>query len=434
MTSAAPPTAPRSPYRVLMYSHDSLGLGQLRRCHAIAHALVARHQDLNVLILTGLPIIGRFRFRARVDFVRLPGIVRLRNGDCMSLGLDIDVEDTVALRASIIEHTAQVFRPDLFLVDETPLGLLGEARRTLRLLRRRGCRLVLGLHDVLDGRALLAEKDERGRRVPGLERLYDDVWNYGPPAAHPSGHLAGSDGPVPPRRRFTGYLGREPQPDVPLPSEVTALAARGPFLLVAPGGARDGADLVHAVLSAYERHDAQLPWPALVVYGPFLSARHRTAFEQRVGRLDRVTTLLFHEHLENVIAEAGGVVFGGGYNTLCEVLSLGKPSLIVPRETSRGGQIQRAEAARRLRLAAVLPADQLAPETLVAALRQLAAAPPPATARLPGLLDGLSRISDLVGQWRASGPPAGERELSSPGLPSPGATSAETRPAPSARG
>ena len=29
-----------SPYRVLIYSHDSFGLGHLRRCRAIAHALV----------------------------------------------------------------------------------------------------------------------------------------------------------------------------------------------------------------------------------------------------------------------------------------------------------------------------------------------------------------------------------------------------------
>ena len=124
-------------YRVLVYSHDAFGLGQLRRCRAIAHALVAHHEGLNVLILTGSPIIGRFRFRPRVDFVRLPGIVRLRTGECASLSLEMDLTDTVALRASIVEHTARVFRPHLVLVDGKPLGLLGEAQRTLRALKRR---------------------------------------------------------------------------------------------------------------------------------------------------------------------------------------------------------------------------------------------------------------------------------------------------------
>ena len=105
-------------YRVLIYSHDSFGLGHLRRCRTIAHSLVAHHKKLNVLILSGSPILGRFSFRSRVDFVRVPGIIKRRNGEYTSLNLDFHVESTLALRASIIEHTARVFQPDLFL----PLG------------------------------------------------------------------------------------------------------------------------------------------------------------------------------------------------------------------------------------------------------------------------------------------------------------------------
>ena len=65
--------------RVLVYSHDSFGLGHLRRCRTIAHALVERFRQLSVLILSGSPIIGSFDFRSRVDFVRIPGVIKLRN-------------------------------------------------------------------------------------------------------------------------------------------------------------------------------------------------------------------------------------------------------------------------------------------------------------------------------------------------------------------
>ena len=172
--------APAPGYRVLIYSHDSFGLGHLRRCRAIAHALVGYHKKLNVLILSGSPIIGRFSFRARVDFVRVPGIIKLRNGDYTSLNLDVNIEHTLALRASIIEHTAQVFDPHLFLVDKEPLGLLGEALKTLRMLKRRGgCRLVLGLRDIMDDPDSLAEEWRRKRVMPALERLYDHIWVYG---------------------------------------------------------------------------------------------------------------------------------------------------------------------------------------------------------------------------------------------------------------
>ena len=86
------------PARVLMYSHDSFGLGHLRRCREIAHSLVQSTSRLSVLILSGSPIIGNFDFRTRVDFVRIPGVIKLRNGDYTSLSLHMDIEETLELR------------------------------------------------------------------------------------------------------------------------------------------------------------------------------------------------------------------------------------------------------------------------------------------------------------------------------------------------
>jgi predicted glycosyltransferase len=397
---------------VLVYSHDSAGLGHLRRCLVLADALVARHTELNVLILTSSPIIGRFRFRPRVDFVRLPGVVRLRRGDHVSLGLDLDVADTLALRASIIEHTARAFRPDLFLVDGEPLGLLGELRRTLGLLgRRRGCRLVLGLHDVL-GEAGGGSGSPRGKAVlPAIARLYDQIWIYGVPEVHDPLRAHEFPPGVAAKTVFTGYLGRAPRADVAVPYEVATLLERGPFLLATAGGGTEGAALIDAVLAAHERFEGQLPWPSLVVYGPFLPARQRAAFEQRAARLDRVTPLSFHEHLENVMQKAAAVVFPGGYNTFCEVLSLGKRSLIVPPGGPRTDRLVRAEAARKLGLVQMLHPEHLSPETLAEALAQLRVQPPPATTRIPGLLNGLAYVTDTVGRWRRggrAGRPAGD--------------------------
>src|SRR5215813_967441 len=81
--------------RVLIYSHDTFGLGHLRRCRTIAHSLVEADKDLSVLILSGSPIIGSFDFRARVDFVRVPGVIKLRNGEYTSLSLHMHIEETL---------------------------------------------------------------------------------------------------------------------------------------------------------------------------------------------------------------------------------------------------------------------------------------------------------------------------------------------------
>ncbi len=391
----------RSTYRVLMYSHDSFGLGHLRRCRAIAHALVERHKKLNVLILSGSPLIGRFSFRARVDFVRVPGIIKLRSGEYTSLNLHINIEETLALRASIIRHTALAFDPHLFLVDKEPLGLLGEVRRTLRMLKRRGhCRLVLGLRDIMDEPLVVAEDWQRKNVMPALEELYDHIWVYGHPQIYDPITAYQFPPKVAAKTSFTGYLRRAPQPNAYLPHEVAAILEKDLHLLVTPGGGGDGAELVNAVISAYEQFDDRLPWSALVVYGPFLPNRLREEFEQRAAHLPRVTTLTFHEHLENLMEKATAVLSLGGYNTFSEILSLNKRSIIVPRVTPRVEQLLRAEAAEKLGLVQMLSPEQLTPETLTDAILRLPEQSPPATQKIPGLLQGLQRINAAVAQWR----------------------------------
>ncbi len=58
-------------YNILMYSHDTYGLGHIRRTMAIARNLV--RPGVNILIVTGSPIAGRYTMPAGVDFVRMPG-------------------------------------------------------------------------------------------------------------------------------------------------------------------------------------------------------------------------------------------------------------------------------------------------------------------------------------------------------------------------
>ena len=52
---ASPANAPR--LRVFLYSHDTFGLGHLRRNLAIADALLAPEQECDVLLLSGSPVI-----------------------------------------------------------------------------------------------------------------------------------------------------------------------------------------------------------------------------------------------------------------------------------------------------------------------------------------------------------------------------------------
>jgi len=386
---------------VLIYSHDSFGLGHLRRCRAIAHSLVDADPAVSILILSGSPIIGSFDFRSRVDFVRVPGVIKLRNGEYVSLNLHIDIDETLAMRSSIIQHTADIFDPDLLIVDKEPLGLRGEVRDTLDLLQRRGTALVLGLRDVMDDPEALESEWERKQAVPALAEYYDEIWVYGlPQICDP---LAGLSVPKSVRERmtYTGYLARTAG-ELQLTPEILGIID-SEFLLVTPGGGGDGEALIDLVLSAYES-DRDIPYPALLVFGPFMLPEQRAAFASRATKLANVRAITFNARLESLMARAAGVVAMGGYNTFCEILSFDKPALIVPRIVPRMEQFIRAQRAAELGLVAVLSDDNgHDPKTMAAALLQLAQQPRPSTVVIPGLLDGMASVNRLTQKWLSQG-------------------------------
>ena len=380
--------------RVLIYSHDSFGLGHLRRCMTIANRLAANHKGLSVLILSGSPIIGSFNFRARVDFVRIPGMIKLRNGAYTSLNLHISPDDTLNLRRDIIYHTARAFDPDLFIVDKEPLGLRGEVGDTLEMLKARGTPLVLGLRDVMDDPSLLATEWERKKAIPALADLYDQIWIYGLDEIYDP--FTGIDVPDRVRQKlvYTGYLRR----NLPRhrPQERPGDLISEPYFLVTPGGGGDGEALVDWVLRAYES-ESGLPHPALVVFGPFMAPQSRQKFMKRIRRLERVEAITFNTGFESLLARAKGVVAMGGYNTFCEILSFDRPALIVPRTVPRREQLIRAEQASRLNLVQMLADDGgHDPNAMAGALRRLAQQPAPSAVSIPGLLDGLEIVDDLA--------------------------------------
>ena len=384
--------------RILFYSHDTFGLGHIRRTRTIAMALAAANPDASILIVTGSPIVGRFDFPDGVDFVRVPGVVKLSSGDYVTHNMRLDIAKTVALRRSIIRQTARVFDPDLVIVDKEPTGFRGEMLHTLKKVRERGARVVLGVRDVLDDPEALRKEWRRKKAIEAVETYYDQLWVYGLEAIYdPLQGLPLSEA-TRKQAHFTGYLRREPA-DWPAPP----IPERRPkeFVLVTPGGGGDGERLIDWTLSAYE-NDPSLSMPAVIVFGPFMNAERRRQFERRAHRFRNIETLSFDARLERLMIEATGVVAMGGYNTFCEILSFDKPAAVAPRTTPRKEQFIRAEAAERMGLIRMLPPETNGeyardPAVMADAIRSLADQPPPSKAAVPGLLGGLDRVVDLAG-------------------------------------
>jgi predicted glycosyltransferase len=377
--------------RILMYSHDTFGLGHLRRCRTIAHSLVEKIKGLTVLIVSGSTIAGAFDYRVRVDFVKIPSIIKLHNGEYTSLDRHTDLDETLEMRQAIIRDTADTFEPDIFIVDKEPLGLRGELEETLSFLKTRGTTLVLGLREVMDAPRLLAAEWARRDVLRKVAQFYDMVWVYGPEGFYDP--LTGLDAPQAIRARVTyvGFLERS-VPQFAMPNR----QPEGDYLLVTTGGGGDGADLIHDVLEAY-RADSRLQHRALIVLGPFMPMRKRRKLLRKGKTVPQVEIIEFDNRIEHVIAGSRGVVGMGGYNTFCEILSFDKPTLIVPRVQPREEQLIRARRAAELGIIQMLLPDEAAdPLRMAQALIGLPDCAPPSRAARGLDIGGLDKIAARV--------------------------------------
>lgn len=374
--------------RILMYSHDTFGLGHFRRCRAIAHAIVEQYKGVSVIIISGSQIAGAFDFRARVDFVKIPSVIKLYNGEYDSISDHISIDEILMMRKQIIRRTAQVFRPDIFITDKEPLGLKGELEPTLQMLASGNTKVILGLRDVMDSHDAL-QKDWQKRDVLNkIQEYYDRIWIYGPSDFWNPLDGLDVDSRIWDKTIYTGFLRRELPAVIPLESHNIPEK----YILVTTGGGGDGSPLMEQVLAARELEMSD-DYPLLMVLGPFMKTENRERIRLRASSLPNITVLDFESKMEVLLDGATAVVGMCGYNTFCEVLSFDRKALFVPRVQPRQEQYIRASRARELGWCEMLTPDEAAiPKVLAQMLNRLPQLPLPSSTLNDRNLDGLVAI------------------------------------------
>lgn len=374
-------TGKKAAGRIVLYSHDTLGFGHLRRNLMLASRLKAVDPVPEVLLISGTSEAGAFDLPGGVDLVTLPAYAKQSSGRYVPRRLDMDLAELRDLRANIIRAVLKRFWPDLFIADNAPLGAQGELRPALRRMARAGCtQRILGLRDVLDERRTVRNQWLRDRNVETINAYYTDVWVYGDPAIHDPVAEYGLAGAIHADVHHTGYLMRPAPGLLPVPGD--------PYVLCTVGGGRDGAVLCEAFLAT--------PLPAgirgVVVTGTQIDESLYDRLAARAARRPDMTLRRFVLDLMPLLAGAERVVAMGGYNTVCELLQLGKPTLIVPRVHPRQEQLVRAE-----RFAALGHLDMLHPDRLSpAALGHWLAAPAPEPQEHQFDTGGLDRMATLA--------------------------------------
>jgi len=347
-----------------MYSHDTYGLGHIRRTMAIAAHL--RSMSANILILTGSPIAGRFSFPENVDFVRIPGMIKKTNDEYQSLSIKINPDHALNIRKSIISATAKSFQPDLFIVDKEPLGLKREVLPVLRWFRK-NCpktRTILGLRDIMDDRETVCRDWQHKNVYRYLDELYSEIWVYGRQDIYDAAAEYDIPQHVREKMYFTGYLPRKQTSDKNKRKtrKKFCVGDQEKMIVVTAGGGGDGFHMMDIYLSMYESMPVN-GLRSVMITGPFMPRNQRRHLAKKAKPFP-IKVLPFYPSMEEMFGAADLVVSMGGYNTVCEILSQKTPSLIIPRETPRKEQLLRAQALKKRELIDYIPWTEITTATL----------------------------------------------------------------------
>ena len=167
--------------KILLYSHDTFGLGNIRRTLTLADALRQEYPDSAILIVTGSPVIHDFRIPEGVDYIKLPCVDRVSADHYQPRFMAPWPTEIAHVRAALLKHTVLGFAPDLMIVDKRAGGVDGELVETLEALHGSADRprLVLGVRDILDEPERTRTSLDRSNFTGLVERYYDEVWIYG---------------------------------------------------------------------------------------------------------------------------------------------------------------------------------------------------------------------------------------------------------------
>jgi predicted glycosyltransferase len=347
--------------RFLLYSHDGLGLGHVRRNLVIAAALVERSPDASVLLATSAEHADSLGVPERVDLMRLPAVRKVENGDYRPRRLPIPSSDLTSVREAILAAAVESYRPSVLLVDKHPLGVGGELLPALNRLRELGGKAVLGLRDVLDDPAAVRAEWTAARTDVVLEH-YTRVLVYGDQCVFDTLRRSALPAELAARSRYCGYV------TMPVTRGAEAAGTIRGFnggsrprrlVLATTGGGEDGRRLLDAFVDA----SATAPWDAIAVTGPQLGRLQAGALRRRAAAAG-VAVRTFVPELAGWFQAVDALVCMGGYNTLVEALVRGTPTVCVPRTAPRSEQAIRARNLAGLGLMQMIEPERLDARTL----------------------------------------------------------------------
>lgn len=324
--------------RLAFYSHDTMGLGHIRRNILLTDAILKAVPQTEVLLINGVHESGNFYLPKGADFITLPSYFKSPEGDYFPRSLGGSVRRLAALRGSTISAALEAFMPDIVIIDNVPNGAMSELKNVLPRLVQRKIDVVLGLRDIIDEPEAVLRQWNKLNNIATLRDFFSAIWVYGDPHFYDLTRAYDFSDPIRNKTTFLGYLDACLRPRKVMAAADIVAGIDRPYSLCVVGGGQDGFRLA----SDFARADFPGASMGVLLTGSMMPVQEREQLKQLADSRDDLVIVHFVAEPLELMRQAQSVVAMGGYNTTTEILSFHKRALIVPRVLPRQEQWIRA--------------------------------------------------------------------------------------------
>lgn len=338
--------------RILVYSHNSIGLGHTFRVLAIITGIKKWRPDIDFLVVSGTSV-PHILLRQGIEVIKLPSVKKVMTGEANSLAPrylhKTNLEDILEYRKRAVADVFDFFKPDVLMIEHYMAGLSGEIMPLLA--RKKTCLRTTDEFLLVNlSRGIMAGvpgSQEGEYRLPMSDSLslYDFIYIFDDRAAvDVNREFLGNNPLIESKIRYMGRITGKHLDELPDPKEVLKRfrLSEKPIILMNLSRHGNINALSRSLMWAMHRTGLSKRFQIIMVIDPYLE---HSVFEelQKDPLFENVRFLPFFYPLVDLIYASKLVICRAGYNIINEILLTDARALIIPEHHASGEQERRAD-------------------------------------------------------------------------------------------
>jgi len=349
--------------RILVYTHNSIGLGHAFRTLALVTGMKRWRPDIDFLVISGTSIPQIF-FREGIEVIKLPSIkldIDKQDSPMVSRYLSgFGLEEIFDFRQNVIMSTFDFFQPDVLVIEHNMTGQMSELIPLLmkKWMRKGGpmdfilvhvCRGIMKWVPLL--RIPYQNPRHRSESI-NIGSLYDLMYVLEDRSVIDiNKQFLGNDPELEKKITYLGKITNKVRSEIApraetfkrfgLPSRKTVLVSLGRNNRVV--------ELSRKLLELFISCEISSQCQVVMVLDPYL-AQSAIASIRSHPLSDKVRFLTFTPDLIDLVAHSELVVCRAGYNIVNEILLTGTRAVLIPESHGGGEQEQRAKSIKSLNI------------------------------------------------------------------------------------